>query len=285
MDRRRPGARLGQVGARPDPLLPKRALPAETTVRRLLARIDGDALDRAVGRWRADRRPKPTGTAGLRGLTVDGKSLRGAAKAKGRKIHLLAALEHTTGLVLAQLDVGEKTNEITCFQPLLDTLADLAGVVVTSDAMHSQRDHADYLLGRGAHYIVIVKGNQKKLRRQLKALPWKDIPLQGRTKGVGHGRSETRRIKVASVNNLLFPGARQAVQIKRRRTDRKTGKTTVKTVYAVASLSAEQATPAQLARLVRGHWTIETLYYIRDTTFAEDASQVRTGNTPRAMAT
>jgi hypothetical protein len=162
---------LGQVGARPDSLLPKRALPAETTVRRLLARIDGDALDRAVGRWLADRRPKPTGNAGLRGLAVDGKSLRGAAKAKGRKIRLLAALEHTTGLVLAQLDVGEKTNEITCFQPLLDIVTDLAGVVVTNDAMHSQRDHADYLLGRGARCIVIVKGNQKKLRRQLKALP------------------------------------------------------------------------------------------------------------------
>lgn len=68
---------------------------------------------------------------------MDGKSLRGAAKAKGRKIHLLAALEHTTGLILAQLDVGEKTNEITCLQPLLNTLAELAGVVVTSDAMHT----------------------------------------------------------------------------------------------------------------------------------------------------
>ncbi|MFJ5843309.1 ISAs1 family transposase [Streptomyces shenzhenensis] len=137
--------------------------------------------------------------------------LRGAAKANGRKIHLLAALEHATGLVLAQLDVGEKTNEITCFQPLLDTVADLAGVVVTSDAMHTQREHADYLLGRAAHYIVIVKGNQKKLRRQLKSLPWKDIPLQGRTRGIGHGRSEIRRIKVATVNSLLFPGACQAV--------------------------------------------------------------------------
>ncbi|MEU1600795.1 hypothetical protein ABZ468_50775 [Streptomyces sp. NPDC005708] len=48
--------------------------------------------------------------------------------------------------------------------------------------MHTQREHADYLLGRGAHYIVIVKGNQKKLRRQLKSLPWQDIPLQGRTR-------------------------------------------------------------------------------------------------------
>ncbi|MFD4949803.1 ISAs1 family transposase [Streptomyces sp. NPDC058409] len=280
-----PGHVLEKVGAHPDPLAPRRALPAETTVRRLLARIDGDALDRAVGSWLADRRPKTTGATRLRGLAVDGKSLRGAARANDRKIHLLAALEHTTNLVLAQLDVGEKTNEITCFQPLLDTVADLAGVVVTSDAMHTQREHAEYLLGRAAHYIVIVKGNQKKLRRQLKSLPWKDIPLQGRTQGVGHGRSEIRRVKVATVNNLLFPGARQAVQIKRRRTDRKTGRTTVKTVYAVTSLTAEQATPSQLARLVRDHWTIEALHHVRDTTFAEDALQVRTGNTPRAMAT
>ncbi|MFJ3953785.1 ISAs1 family transposase [Streptomyces libani] len=132
---------------------------------------------------------------------------------------------------------------------------------------------------------LIVKSNQKKLRKQLKSLPWQQIPLQGRTRGSGHGRTEIRRIKVASVNNLLFPGARQAVQIKRRRTDRKTGKTTVKTVYAVTSLTADQATPAQLAALVREHWKVEALHHIRDTTFAEDASQLRTGNTPRAMAT
>ncbi|WP_405911297.1 hypothetical protein OG742_00870 [Streptomyces sp. NBC_00828] len=94
---------------------PRRTLPSETTVRRLPARIDGDALDQAIGSRLTDRRPKSTG---LRGLSVDGKSLRGAAKARGRKIHLLAALEHTTGLVLAQLDVGEKTNEITgCLTP------------------------------------------------------------------------------------------------------------------------------------------------------------------------
>ncbi len=123
-------------------------------MRRLLGRIDGDALDRAVGRWLTDRRAGADGQ--LRGLAVDGKSLRGAARAEGRKIHLLAACDHLSGLVLAQLDVGEKTNEITCFQPLLETLADLAGTVVTSDAMHTQREHADYLLGRGAHYIMIV---------------------------------------------------------------------------------------------------------------------------------
>ncbi|MFF4792915.1 ISAs1 family transposase [Streptomyces sp. NPDC001276] len=240
-----PPSVLQRLGVRPDPLCPKRSLPAETTARRLLARIDGDALDRAVGRWLADRRASSGGR--LRGLAVDGKSLRGAARAEGRKIHLLAVCDHVSGLVMAQLDVGEKTNEITCFQPLLETLADLADLV-TSDAMHTQREHADYLLGRSAHYIVIVKGNQKRLRKQLKSLPWKQIPLQSRTRDAGHGHGEIRRIKVCTVNNLLFPGARQAVQLKRRRVDRKTGKISIKTVYAVTSLTAEQATPAELAR-------------------------------------
>ncbi|WTE43426.1 ISAs1 family transposase [Streptomyces sp. NBC_01622] len=144
---------------------------------------------------------------------------------------------------------------------------------------------ADPLLGREAHHIVIVKGNQKKLRKQLSSLPWTEIPLQSRVKGIGHGRSEIRRIKAVTVNSLLFPGARQAVQIKRRRTDRKTGKTTIKTVYAVTSLTAEQVNPAQSATLIRDHWQIEALHHVRDTTFTEDASQLRTGNAPRAMAT
>lgn len=260
---------LEALGLRPDPVMPQRDLPAESTVRRVLTRLDGDALDAALGRWLADRRTIPSGE--LRGLAVDGKSLRGAAKAGGRKIHLLAALDHGSRLVLAQLDVGEKTNEITCFQPLLETIADLAGVVVTSDAMHTQTGHAEYLLGREAHYIVIVKGNWKKLRAQLQALPWKDIPLQGRIKSIGHGRGEIRRTKVATVNSLLFPGARQAIQLKRCRTDCKNGKTTITTVYAVTSLTAGQATPARLAQLIKDHWQVEALHHVRDTTFAEDA--------------
>lgn len=107
----------------------------------------GPPADRRAG---ADGRPAAA--------AVDGKTLRGAARATGRTIHALAVCDHLSGLVLAPLDVGEKTNEITCFQPLLETLADLAGVVVTSDAMHTQREHTGYLLGRGAQYIVIAKG-------------------------------------------------------------------------------------------------------------------------------
>ncbi|MEV5430215.1 hypothetical protein [Streptomyces sp. NPDC052701] len=87
------------------------------------------------------------------------------------------------------------------------------------------------------------------------------------------------------MNNLLFPGACQAVQIKRHRTDRKTGKTTITTVYAVTSLTAEQAAPARLAQLVRDRWKLETLHHVRDTTFGEDASQLRAGNAPRVITT
>lgn len=112
---------LEQLGVQPDPVLLRRPVPTEATVRRLLPRIDGDALDRAVGGWLADSHPESSGSGGL---SADGKSLRGAAKTRGRKVPLLAALEHTSGLVLSQLDVGEKTGETTCFQPLLDAVAE-----------------------------------------------------------------------------------------------------------------------------------------------------------------
>lgn len=87
---------LERLGVQPDPVLPRRLVPPEATVRRLLARIDGDALNRAVGGWRADRRPE---SSGLRGLSMDGKSLRGAARPAATRSTLLAALEHRSGLV------------------------------------------------------------------------------------------------------------------------------------------------------------------------------------------
>jgi hypothetical protein len=80
------------------------------------------------------------------------------------------------------------------------------------------------------------------------------------------------------VNNLLFPGA---IQFKRRRVHRKIGEVTLHTVYAVTSLAAEQATPVTLAVPIRGHWSVESLHHVRDSTFAENPSQLRTGNRPR----
>lgn len=126
--------------------------------------------------------------------------------------------------------------------------------------MHTQRAHAEHVIAVGGHYLLVVKGNQKKLRKQLRRLPWRQIPLQVRTTGAGHGRREVRRLKVCTVRpGLLFPHAVQAMEIKRRRTHRKTGKVETKTVYAVTSLPPEQAGPPQLAELVQNHWSVEAL--------------------------
>ncbi|MFH9229362.1 ISAs1 family transposase [Streptomyces lydicus] len=180
--------------------------------------------------------------------------------------------------------VADPSNEIPAFAPLLDPI-DLRGVVV-ADAMHTQRAYAEHVIAAGGHYLLVVKGAQKKLRKQLRRLPWRQNPLQARTTGARHGRREVRRLKVCTVRSgLFFPHVVQVMEIKRRRTHRKTGKVETKTVYAITSLPPEQAGPAQLAELDQNHWSVEALHHVRDVTFGEDASRVRTGTAPRAMAT
>jgi hypothetical protein len=203
---------LAALGVRRDPLTGTRHAPDETTMRRRLGRLDGDALDAAVGAWLADRL-RPPGPRHRRAVAVDGKSVRGAIGPDGRPVHLLAALDHTDGMVLAQLAVDGTTNEIARFQPLLDGL-DLAEVVVTADAMHTQREAAEFLVTRKQpDYLLLVKGNQPVLHAQLKALPWRDIPVLDRTRDQGHGRVEVRTLKVATVPGLSFPHAAQAIQV------------------------------------------------------------------------
>jgi predicted transposase YbfD/YdcC len=263
-----------------------RATPNASTLGRLLARIDGDALDDAVGTWLARHAADPVEEdEALVGLAVDGKTVRGSRTDSKTAVHLLAAALHGSQTVIAQRQVAAKSNEIPSMAPLLARF-DLRGVVVTADAMHTQRKTAKNIVAVGGHYLLAVKGNQKKLRRQLRRLPWRQMPLLDRTRTAGHGRREVRRLKVCTVEaGLLFPHAVQAIEIKRRRVNTKTGKVQTKTVYAVTSLTPGQADPARLAELIQGHWSVEALHHVRDVTFTEDASKIRTGSAPRAMAT
>jgi hypothetical protein len=140
-----PGPVLAALGARRDPLTGTFKPPAEATLRRVLVRIDADALDRAIGAWLARQPPPPTRPpprSPRRAVAVDGKTLRGSSHHQAAPMHLLAAMDHTTGAVLGQADVQATTNEIARFQPLLERL-DLTDAVVTADAMHTQREHAD----------------------------------------------------------------------------------------------------------------------------------------------
>jgi predicted transposase YbfD/YdcC len=106
-----------------------------------------------------------------------------------------------------------------------------------------------------------------------------------RTRDRGHGRLEHRTLKAVSVHRFGFPHAAQVLQVTRKtRALHAPRRFKTVTVYAVTSLTHAQASPARLADLIRGHWAIEALHYVRDTTFAEDASQVRTGSGPSVMA-
>jgi predicted transposase YbfD/YdcC len=272
---------LAALGVRRDPLTGTWRPPGEATVRRVLARIDADALDRAIGAWLAAQQPSPPPHPPRQAVAIDGKTLRGSGHHGAVQVHLLAAMDHTTRAVLAQTDVDAKSNEITGFQPLLDGL-DLAGRVVTADAMHTQHAHADWLVTvKHAAYVLIVKANQPTLHHQLRHLPWRNIPIADHTRDRGHHRVELRGLQVTTVAGLDFHHATQAIRITRRVRSLRSRRWRTVTVYAVTSLTAAQAHPAAW---IRGHWGIEALHHIRDTTFAEDASQVRTGTAPRAMA-
>jgi predicted transposase YbfD/YdcC len=161
---------------------------------------------------------------------------------------------------------------------------DITDAVITADALHAQRDHATYLARRGAHYLLIIKRNQPGLHTQIATLPWRDVPVAYTKRERGHGRTERRTLKITSVAaGLAFPGAAQAIKIVRRRKVK--GKWSAETCYAVTSLRITQASPAQLAAIIRGHWCIEDqLHWIRDLDFDEDHSQVRTASGPRIMA-
>jgi predicted transposase YbfD/YdcC len=164
--------------------------------------------------------------------------------------------------------------------------ADLADAVITVDALHAQKEHARYIVeDRGAHYLLSVKNNQPTLAGQLRALPWKEVPVLHRSRDRGHGREEVREVKVCSVDGLLFPHARQVVRIHRKRRRIGTKKWQTETVYAVTDLPTHQASAAEIAAWARGHWIIEnTVHWTKDVTFAEDASQVRRHHTPAVMS-
>lgn len=258
-------------------------VPDESTFRRVFAALDADTLDTALGTWAVAATTPPAGTR--RRLAVDGKTLRGSRTGDVPGRHLLAALDHLTGVVLGQVAVDAKSNEIPALPVLLASL-DLTGAVITADALHTQKETACWLVDHQAHYVLTAKANQPRLYAQLAALPWHQVKTAARTTERGHGRLERRTVKATEVRaGLLFPHAVQAVQITRRRQPLTGGPAETEVVYLVTSLPTHQASPTLLAAFARRHWLVENrLHWVRDVTFGEDLSQVRTGNAPQVMA-
>jgi predicted transposase YbfD/YdcC len=244
-----------------------------------------------------------TGPDWLPGIAVDGKALRGAAGPDGQVPYLLAAMLHQDAAVIAETLIGPKTNEVPELAPLLRALDErypLAGHVITVDAGHTVRAHATFICQELlAHYVMTVKKNTPKLYDALDALDWDSVKVQHETREKGHGRREQRTIQVMDAPaqiQEMFPHARQVALIeryvtrkvrKRKKNSRKYTSTEARsaiTAFIITSLDAREAAPEHLAGYVRRHWRIENkIHYVRDVTFREDFSRVRTGPRPRIM--
>jgi predicted transposase YbfD/YdcC len=181
----------------------------------------------------------------------------------------------------------EHEAELTVAPDLLEAVP-VTGRVVTGDALYCQRALCRRVLERGGDYFVAVAGNQPRLYDDLYWLfEW---PAPGETFRASsshdqHGdRRERRRLwaSTALTDYLDWPGAQQVCKVERRR--EQAGQVSTEVAYAITSLGPQTA-PAELLAIWRGHWSIENrLHYVRDVTFGEDASQVRTGAAPQVMA-
>jgi predicted transposase YbfD/YdcC len=232
-------------------------------------------------------------------INLDGKVMRGTiALGETQGTHLLAAYLPEEGLVLLQVEVETKENEIVAAPKLLAQV-DLRGKVVTGDAMHTQRQLSIEIVVAGGDYLWIAKENQPELRATIAHLfePEKVTPgfaptptdfKSAATVNKGHGRLERRRLTSSAMlkDYLDWPYLEQVFKLERRFINLQTGEVTTEIQYGLTSLTPAEAGPQRLLALQRSHWGIENgLHYRRDVTFKEDRCRLKIGHAARTMAT
>ncbi len=250
--------------------------PSQSTVQRIFKGIDCDALENRLGAW-ATHVIACCPTAALlpfEAMAIDGKTLRGSARCGAEDAPLLSAFSQRLGVVLGQVAVADKTNEITAIDDLLARLV-LTGWVVTTDALFTQREIARTICDAGGDYLMVVKGNQPTLHDDLTLLfADVDVPCQWAEETRLHSGRIERRVLRASTELTGFvdwPGFAQALCVERHVTHKATGEIRTDVAYAITSLAPTAATLAQVLTLWREHWHIENkLHWIRAVTFDED---------------
>jgi predicted transposase YbfD/YdcC len=278
--------------------LKREKMPHYSTWSRILGHgVEPSEVEQIIGRFfvTAARGSQPK--RGSLQLALDGKTLRGTIPlGASQGVHLLAAYLPKQGVVLAQMRVDEKSNEIT-HAPKLLRQVDLRGVVVSGDAMFDQRELSIQIVQANGDYLWIVKDNQEALREEIEVLFQPHRKLAGtsalpndfctaRTVEKGHGRKDRRMITVSSMlaDYSTWPELAQVFKLESQRTDA-LGTTKTKVRYGVTSLPAYLADPKRVLELTRGHWGIENgLHYRRDATMREDHAQVRMGHAPEMLA-
>lgn len=259
--------------------------PSASLYRKLLPRLDAEQIEWMLADWirstlKADANDP---------IALDGKTIRGAGNAEQAAPHLLSFRTHHSQETLLQVVVSEKTNEIPVAQVLLPCLP-VEGRVLTADALHTQKDFMLCVDALGGKTVLTVKNNQPTLYADL-ATYFSDPHatfLACSTLDQHRGRIEKRCIRVSTeMTSYLtdWPLVEQVAELTRTVTVRKTGKTSHEVVYLITPLTPLEASPHYLLELVRGHWSIEnSSHYVRDVTFLEDRSHLRSGHAPQIMA-
>lgn len=252
--------------------------PDKSTFHRVFAHLDTEAFEDALGSWLQTITHLEKGE----GIALDGKT---TAK---DTLHLLAAFAHKAQAVLFQKATDIKGKEIK-IAPLVLERVSVKDRIITTDALHAQRSFCQTITTRGGGYVLVVKGNQERLEQDIRLFfenpPFKAGIKTHQTLEKSKGRIEKRIIWMSEdlTDYLAWPGLTHVFKVQRDRSD-KQGKTT-ETVYGIASLPKEYSSIEKLSGYLRGHWSIENnLHRVRDVSFHEDSSTIRTGKAPQVMA-
>jgi predicted transposase YbfD/YdcC len=264
--------------------------PPHDRIGDIFAALDAEHFQRCFVAWVAAVTGVPAGV-----IAIDGKTVRRSGHKKDGKapIHMVSAFAARQRLVLGQVKVTEKSNEIIAIPKLLNMLA-IEGAIVTIDAMGCQRDIARTILDKKADYVLALKGNQGSLREDVElfvaeqtAKGFADTEIsQDTTIDGDHGRIETRTTTVVHDVEWLqkrhgWPGLKAVVIVKSSREI--SGKTEQETRFYITSLVMAAAL---LGPIVRSHWAIEnSLHWVMDMIFRDDESRVRTDHAPANFTT
>jgi predicted transposase YbfD/YdcC len=223
-------------------------------------------------------------------IAIDGKRIRGSYDKFDQKaaIHVVSAWAQQNSLVLGQVKVDDKSNEITAIPKILEML-EMKGAIISIDAMGCQKVIAEDIIERQADYILALKGNQSALHQQVKGA-FDSIKAYSETEHItkDHGRIETRKCTVVNDLGLIdecssWVALHSVVKIESTRHQVLSGKTTNEIRYYISSLDANAG---RFNELIRGHWVIEnSLHWTLDMTFSEDRSRIRKGNADENFST